>query len=415
MISFPLFVVAAVFFVTAVRKIGPWTLPIWAIMGAGAALVVLHGDISPSSAWGAINWQVLLFLFGMFILGQALEESGLLASILNPLLPGRGGPFLFFLFLTVGFGLLSALLMNDTVAVIATPWVLGLGRRCRVPSKPLLLTLAFGVTIGSVMSPLGNPQNLLIALKGGWANPFFPFLRYLLLPTVINLLLAAWFLTLLYGKSFPEAMPSASLESRQQPGPLLTACKLSLGLLLLLLAYQLVSLFLGKASPFPLSMVSLAAASPLLVAAPRRIERLKKIDWSTLFFFFAMFILMDAVWRTGFFQGWLQRSGWNLTALPVVLGLSVGVSQFISNVPFVALYTPLLMKAGASTETLMALAAGSTVAGNFLILGAASNVIIVQNAEKRGETLTFWEFARVGVLLTLINTAVYWFLLVKRG
>jgi len=222
-------------------------------------------------------------------------------------------------------------------------------------------------------------------------------------------------LTLLYGKSFPEAMPSASLESRQQPGPLLTACKLSLGLLLLLLAYQLVSLFLGKASPFPLSMVSLAAASPLLVAAPRRIERLKKIDWSTLFFFFAMFILMDAVWRTGFFQGWLQRSGWNLTALPVVLGLSVGVSQFISNVPFVALYTPLLMKAGASTETLMALAAGSTVAGNFLILGAASNVIIVQNAEKRGETLTFWEFARVGILLTLINTAVYWFLLVKRG
>jgi len=61
------------------------------------------------------------------------------------------------------------------------------------------------------------------------------------------------------------------------------------------------------------------------------------------------------------------------------------------------------------------LAAGSTVAGNFLILGAASNVIIVQNAEKRGETLTFWEFARVGILLTLINTAVYWFLLVKRG
>ena len=127
---------AAVFLVTAVRKIGPWTLPIWAIMGAGAALVVLHGDISPSSAWGAVNWEVLLFLFGMFILGQALEESGLLASILNPLLPGRGGPFLFFLFLTVGFGLLSALLMNDTVAVIATPWVLGLGRGAESPPNP---------------------------------------------------------------------------------------------------------------------------------------------------------------------------------------------------------------------------------------------------------------------------------------
>jgi len=55
----------------------------------------------------------------------------------------------------------------------------------------------------------------------------------------------------------------------------------------------------------------------------------------------------------------------------------------------------------------MALAAGSTIAGNLTILGAASNVIIIENAEKRGHTLTFWEFLRVGLPLTAVNITVY--------
>jgi Na+/H+ antiporter NhaD/arsenite permease-like protein len=58
----------------------------------------------------------------------------------------------------------------------------------------------------------------------------------------------------------------------------------------------------------------------------------------------------------------------------------------------------------------MVLAAGSTIAGNLSILGAASNVIIIQNAERKaGETLTFWEFVRIGVPLTVVNVLVYWF------
>jgi Na+/H+ antiporter NhaD/arsenite permease-like protein len=68
----------------------------------------------------------------------------------------------------------------------------------------------------------------------------------------------------------------------------------------------------------------------------------------------------------------------------------------------------MILQAGGSTAQLMALAAGSTIAGNLTILGAASNVIIIQNAEKQGETLTFWEFARVGLPLTILQVAVYW-------
>ena len=77
--------------------------------------------------------------------------------------------------------------------------------------------------------------------------------------------------------------------------------------------------------------------------------------------------------------------------------------------PLVALCQPLLINP--SPQALMALAAGSTIAGNLFILGAASNVIIIQNAEKSGETLTFLEFARVGVPLTVLNVLVYWLFL----
>ena len=136
---------------------------------------------------------------------------------------------------------------------------------------------------------------------------------------------------------------------------------------------------------------------------------MKHIDWCTLVFFAAMFVLMDSVWRSGFFQSMMQESSLGFGSIPVILALSVFLSQIISNVPFVALFQPLLINP--SAQDLMALAAGSTIAGNLFILGAASNVIIIQNAEKSGETLTFLDFARVGVPLTALNVFVYWIFL----
>jgi len=133
------------------------------------------------------------------------------------------------------------------------------------------------------------------------------------------------------------------------------------------------------------------------------------VDWSTLAFFAGMFVLMRAVWDTGFFQELISGSGADISGLGPIMAVSVGLSQFISNVPLVALYLPMLQHAGAGTPELMALAAASTFAGNLFILGAASNVIIIQNAEKKaGETITFLEFARVGVPLTFINAIIYW-------
>jgi len=168
--------------------------------------------------------------------------------------------------------------------------------------------------------------------------------------------------------------------------------------------------FLGVQIDMRLTYIALIAAAPIVLFGRERVAVVKSIDWSTLVFFIAMFVLMGAVWNSQFFQD--HMTGLEVLSIPIILVISVGLSQVISNVPFVALYLPLMTLAGATDVNMVALAAGSTIAGNLLILGAASNVIIIQNAEKRGETLKFLEFARIGVPLTIINILVYWIFIV---
>lgn len=111
-----------------------------------------------------------------------------------------------------GAGLVSAFLMNDTLAVIGTPLVLLLAKQHRMSPKVLLLALAFAVTLGSVVSPIGNPQNLLVAIHGRMDNPFVEFFRYLALPTAINLLAAFFILKFFHHESFHGAAESADLQ-----------------------------------------------------------------------------------------------------------------------------------------------------------------------------------------------------------
>jgi len=93
-----------------------------------------------------------------------------------------------------------------------------------------------------------------------------------------------------------------------------------------------------------------------------------------------------------------------------IIIVSVVLSQILSNVPLVALILPMLLSGNPSAELFCALAAGSTIAGNMLLLGAASNIIIVQNLEGREEEgVSFIEFAKIGIPLTITQTIVYMF------
>jgi len=402
-IPLSIFILVAVFILIAIRQVGNVRLRIWQVMLIGAVLVLVTGEIGPVDAALSVNLDVMFFLLGMFIIGEALHQSGYLAHISHRIFrraKSVDGLILLILFVIGG---LSALLMNDTLAVIGTPLVLMFAKKHGISPKLLLMTLAIAVTTGSVMSPIGNPQNLLIALDGGFENPFVTFFTYLAIPTIINLFIAFLVLRIFFRDEFT----TDRLDHADEPVSdqrLAQLCKISLAAILLLIALKIALVFLHSEFDMRLTYIAIIAAAPIVLFSGRRKSVVKKVDWATLVFFAAMFVLMQAVWNTGFFQGTL--SGTDVTNVPTIMGLSVSVSQLISNVPFVALFMQML--GSANQLGMIALAAGSTIAGNLFILGAASNVIIIQNAERQGSTLTFFDFAKVGIPLTAVNILVYW-------
>ncbi|HEX9627989.1 MAG TPA: SLC13 family permease [Acidiferrobacterales bacterium] len=401
----------AVFVLIAARRIGRLRVAIWQAMALGAVAVLALGEIDAGTALRAIDVDVMLFLSGMFIVGEALVASGYLYALAYRLFARIGSADALVLAVLLVGGLSSALLMNDTLAIVGTPLALRLAREHDLPPRLMLLALAFAVTTGSVMSPIGNPQNLLIAVHGGLPAPFLTFFAHLALPTLIGLGLAYGVLRWMFRREFHARRLTHAPVTVKDPA-LARLARFALGLAI---ALVLVKIALAAAAPrieFRLSWIALGGALPLLLFSRRRLELLRRVDWRTLTFFAAMFVLMASVWRSGFLQELLAASAVDLKAPATVLSLSVALSQLVSNVPLAALYLPLLGGSAAAPEALMALAAGSTLAGNLLILGAASNVIIIQHAERHGATLTLLDFARAGVPLTLLQLLVYWTFLI---
>ncbi|HII80813.1 MAG TPA: anion transporter [Methanosarcina sp.] len=401
-------VLLCVLLLTALRQVGSLRLQIWQVMTLGALAVLLLGEISPEEALRAINIDVLLFLFGAFCVGEALNRSGYLACLGSQIVSRAKNTDQLVLLVIFSTGLLSAVLMNDTLAIMGTPLVLRFSRKYGVSPKLMLFALAFGITTGSVMSPIGNPQNLLIAIDGNLESPFVTFLSSLALPTIINLILVYAVLKLFFSQEFGKPALVHSEEVISDP-ELADLSKKALFLMLVLITCKILLVEFLPAWDFNLSWIALISASPILLSK-RRTEVVKNIDWTTLVFFVSMFVLMGSVWISGTCQELLSRMSPQLGSVPAILTLSIILSQLISNVPFVALYLP-AMGGGVSQEQLMALAAGSTIAGNLLILGAASNVIILQNAEKEGETFSFVEFAQIGILICVLDAIIYFIFL----
>ncbi|CDZ78380.1 Inner membrane protein YbiR [Legionella massiliensis] len=404
--SAAVYILLIVLIAVALRRMARVVIPIWAIMASGAITTILFQQITPLDALCAIEPDVMFYLFGVFLISQAAEESGYLEHLTDQIFyyADTGKQALLVIIFILGLG--AALLMNDTIAIIGTPIILQLCKSHKNLIKPLLFALAFSITIGSTLSPIGNPQNLLIAIKGEMISPFVVFIKYLSIPTLLNLAVTYLFIYLIYKDSL-----NTSIE-KPTPAPIndshtVRLVKISLAMMIILVLIKLVMDFFHSKIQINFSYISLLSAMPILLSNQRWIF-IKKLDWGTLVFFLSTFILMQSVWDSGFFQVNMNHFHISVTHIAVILLTSIILSQFISNVPLVALYLPMLMQHSHSNLSLLSLAVGSTIAGNLSILGAASNIIIIQNSEKRGiRGFGFFEFIKIGVPLTLINFLIY--------
>lgn len=390
-------------------------LPIWLSMAAGALVLLLFKSITVSAALAAINWNIIGFLAGVFVIAAAIQRSSLFVSVVDVLVSFRVSAAVVFFIFIVATALLTAVLMNDTVAIMATPLALECAQRYKMVATPWLLALAFAVTSGSLLSPIGSPQNLLIAVQAAVAHPFSLFFSYLWWPVLGSLGLI---FSVIYWRYYHQFKNARCLENAvQAPVPVRLATGsfwllFSVALLVLLLFLKFYLMEIHSQYFLSFYRVAIIAALPLLVFSKNRLAIIKGIDWQTLVFFMAMFIVVQAVWNTHYIQQVFSQMPFAMGSHSVIMVVSLLFSQFVSNVPAVALYLPWLQKMQLTQTELLALACGSTFAGNFLIIGAASNIIIIQKSERLiQERLSGWLFFKVGAVVSSLSLVLCYFAL----
>lgn len=407
--------------------------PVWATFGLGALALLAVGALSPAEALVALagSAPVLLFLVGLFLFATALDRAGALEHLARYVL-GRARrhrdlPALLF----VGVGLLSMLVVNDALVLVGVPLVLSVARRMDAGARPLLLCLAFAVTVGSVATPFGNPQNLLVALDSGLPAPSLVFVRWLLLPTLANLALGALYIHVVLGPKFASGSPSAGpgplpripllprggWAGRVRRAPVLLLFPLTIGLIV---GSDLASSLLGTGG-LPLPWVGLAGGLLTLVLSPGRGRLVRGVDVPILVLFAGLFVVVAAATVGAPFAGSglafpVPVPGGGGLSLAEIIGTGLAGPQLVSNVPWVAFQVPLLHAHGFGASTpaaWMALAGASTLAGNLTLLGAASNLIVVGRAEAAGVRIGLAEFVRLGAPLAAMTASVLFaFLLV---
>ncbi|MET1413258.1 SLC13 family permease [Roseibium sp. HPY-6] len=392
-----------VFFMIAIRQWLPDWLKIWMIMTIGAVFLLITGNISPTEALNAIDWNVIAYLFGVFAISHALFASGISLKVSNWICAeNRSIPqilLFFILFVTA----VSAVLTNDAAAAIGTPIAIAIAASLGISAALPLIALCVSVTVGSMFSPVGNPQNLLIVADGHFNNPVGVFLEWLAVPGLISLAFTLLWFWYCFSKTpkgdAPEHVAPDEQTSRRWPALLATA------LLCVLVITDSVAHESDWLPDLPLGALSLIAAVPLFLFSSNRLQLVKEVDWHTLIFFVAMFIVTGAVLKSGALQEWLSPWHDQLGEPLLVTSIAFFGSQVFSNVPLVEIYLNLLE--GHDTPTLMLLSGISTLAGNLFILSAASNVIIVQQSEKHGVTpFQFWQFTRYVLPVTVVSLAV---------
>jgi Na+/H+ antiporter NhaD/arsenite permease-like protein len=357
-----------------------------------AGVLIALKVLSLKQAWDAIDSQTIVFLLSTMIVNASLAQAGFFQIAIAQLLGFTRSPFGLMVMLTMGSGILSAVVLNDTIALIFTPLILELTSALGLNPIPYLLAMAGATNLGSVATLSGNPQNILI---GSFSKiGYLEFARSLFPIAIIGLLIQIGLIWLLY----PDVRSRVPLESFSLPKPRIY--KPLLIKTVLITAALFIAFILG----FPLAESALLAASLLLVSRRIKPDRLlQPIDWNLLVMFSGLFILTKATQLLN-----LTEPLTNAIDTPArLLGITAILSNLVSNVPAVLLIHPLIEQS--DTQSWLRLAASSTLAGNLTIFGSVANLIMIEAATRLGYRLSFLEHLRFGVPLTVIMLLLTYF------
>ncbi|WP_437193161.1 anion transporter [Planctomicrobium sp. SH527] len=367
----------------------------------GAAAMLCGGFITLKDAAQAIDPDTIILLLGMMIVVASLQLSGFFSWMTDVVIARCKGPYSLLAMVILLSGGLSALLVNDVVCVALTPLVLSLCLRTGRTPLPYLIALATSSNIGSVATETGNPQNIIIASLSG--IPYFHFAARLSPVAIMGLAVNFLLIAAIYRKELaaiavpPTSLPESSTVRLGRPHR---------QLMMRSLIVTTITVFMFFAG-YQIAVVALGAAAVMLCTGVRTSKFYQRIDWPLLLMFGGLFIVVRT-FEVNVVHSWKidEIASRFESPILVVTGMSVVLSNLVSNVPAVLLFRSLIPSLDDPVTGWLALAMSSTLAGNLTLLGSVANLIVVETARREGIIVGFFEYLKVGIILTVLTTTI---------
>ncbi|MCJ7811488.1 MAG: ArsB/NhaD family transporter [Dehalococcoidia bacterium] len=385
---------------------------------AGGLAMIAFRVLDQEEAFAAIDFNVIFLLVGMMIIANTLGKTGAFQWLaIRAAKLAKGNPIRILLFMAVIAAVASAFLDNVTTVVLMAPLSIFVASILQVSPVPFLLTLIMASNIGGTATLIGDPPNIIIASEADLS--FVDFLANL---APVILLILAVFLVMVFFLFRRQVQTHPELEHRimeLDESEVLT----DRGLLhksLIILALVIVGFLLHGAFDYEPATVALAGATALIIVGrqhPR--EALLEVDWPTIFFFVGLFMVVGGVEHAGLLEDigkkMADASGDSLSAATMLtLWPGAILSGIVDNIPFTAAMIPVVdevsqqLKVGGSGSNPLwwALALGAGLGGNFTIVAASANVYVLGVAERAGYKVTFVQFLRYSVLVTMVSLVI---------
>jgi Na+/H+ antiporter NhaD/arsenite permease-like protein len=385
----------------------------------GAMLMLLIGATDAEHAFfseeAGIDWNVIFLLIGMMLIVAVLKRTGLFEYIaVWSVKRARGRPFRVMVILVLVTAVASAMLDNVTTVLLIAPVTFLVCDRLAVPVAPFLIAEAMASNIGGTATLVGDPPNIIIASRAGLTyNDFLVHLAPLIvLLLVVFIGLCRWLFRSAFRYDPQRVTRLMALQERDaiRDGRLLAVSLAVLGLVTMAFVLHTV-LHLEP------SVVALVGGLVLLAASRLDAgEVAQDVEWPTLVFFAGLFVMVGALVNTGVIEQVSRAAtdavqGRLFLASMVLLWGSAVLSAIIDNIPYVTTMSPVVAdlvnaNGGDSAQVLWwSLALGADLGGNATAVGASANVVILGLAERAGRPISFWEFTKYGLVVTVVTVA----------
>lgn len=401
---------------------------------AGAAVLVFLGIVPWDSLLNHVDFGTIFLLMGMMIIVNVASNSGLFEYLaIITAKAAKGSPIMVLVLFSIVTAVTSAFLDNVTTVLLMTPMLLYIAKVMDLNPIPFLLAEILSSNVGGMATLIGDPPNIMIASAAGLS--FNEFLYTMGPIAVVDLLVVLLIFYLIWGRKMKvdSAGKTAikktidALDERAAIQDTVLFKKSVIALVIVIMLFfmhnnigEILHFFLPFVDPtmtLEPAEVALIGAALILFWSRKSPEVIfEKVEWTALFFFGGLFVLVGGLVETGVINDLALMMTSSLTdtgeAMFVIAWFSAIASAIVDNIPLTAALIPLIQDIGLNTTTIdiyplwWALSLGACLGGNGTAIAASANVVVLGIAEREGIKITFFDFLKIGMFVLFVTVAI---------